>query len=139
MTRLFRSTAAFITLLAVVAGSAFAQSGKSKKTVTTGLWGGPHLRMEVTTSGAELEFDCGEATISEPITLDANNTFHVSGSFKVGDFGPTRDEAKPEANAVFTGSVEGDSLKIEMAVAGQDQSRKFNLTHGREARLFKCK
>jgi hypothetical protein len=136
--QLRRTAAILLTVVVCIAGSALAQSGKSKKTVASGLWGGPHLRMEVTASGAELEFDCGTASISEPLTLDADNHFRASGSYKVGDFGPTREDARAQ-DAVFTGALDGDTLKMEMAVAGREQPQKFTLTRGREPKLFKCK
>jgi hypothetical protein len=137
-----RTTTLLMVCLCLLGGS-FGQTNKAKKsdakTLSTGVWGGPHLRMEVTASGADLEFDCGEAAISEPITLDASNHFRVSGNVKAGDFGPTRDDVKAEANAVFTGSVEGDTLKMEIAQTGQETPQKYVLTRGREPKLFKCK
>src|SRR5205085_8003269 len=45
------------------------------KTVATGAWGGEHVRMEVSKTGTEIEFDCAHAQITEPIALDKRGNF----------------------------------------------------------------
>jgi len=95
--------------------------------------------MEVTESGAELEFGCGAATITGPITLDQNGNFRVSGTYTQGNFGPTREGAASGREASFTGSVDGDTLKLEMVMSSDDRVQKFTVTHGRESKLIKCK
>jgi len=109
------------------------------KKVANGMWGGIHLRMEVLDSGAELEFDCGSATVTEPIEVGSDGRFHVSGTFKQGEFGPTREDGPGAREATFTGSLEGNTLNIEMVLSGEDRVQKFTVTHGRPAKLVKCK
>jgi len=130
---------ATLVLVVSLVGITFALPLPEKKAVAPGTWGGAHLRMEVSESGAELEFDCGSALISEPLALDANHNFHVAGSYKRGDFGPTREGEKTKSNAIFTGSVEGNTLKLTMELNDQDTTQSFTLTKGHEPKLFKCK
>ena len=44
------------------------------------IWGGDHVRLEVTRNGAELEFDCATGTITEPLP-DTDGTFSLKGTF----------------------------------------------------------
>ena len=127
-------------ILILVATCYLQQSwAESGKRLPKGMWGGPNLRMEVNDSGAELEFACGSGTISGPIDLNQNGEFHASGTFKQGSFGPTREDATSDREASFTGSLEGDTLKIEMVLSGQDQVQKFTVSRGRGTKLMKCK
>jgi len=114
----------------------WAETGKS---LAKGLWGGPNLRMEVNDSGADLEFACGSGTISGPIELNQNGEFRASGTFKQDSFGPTREGAVTDREASFTGSLEGDTLKIEMVLSGEDRVQKFTVNRGRGTKLVKCK
>src|SRR6266487_5167816 len=55
-----------------------AQAGKG---IGAGVWGGDHIRMEVSGNGATLEFDCAHGNISGPLTLDRLGRFQAKGSF----------------------------------------------------------
>ncbi len=49
--------------------------------VPQGLWGGKHLSLEVTESGANLQFDCARGRISSPLKLDDKGHFELEGVF----------------------------------------------------------
>ncbi|MEO8683028.1 MAG: hypothetical protein ABI665_28540, partial [Vicinamibacterales bacterium] len=63
--------------------------GVSAAAVQTATWGGDHVRMDVTPSGAALEFDCARGTITETVP-DADATFSLKGTFTPERGGPTR-------------------------------------------------
>src|SRR5437588_11373442 len=66
------------------------------KTIATGTWGGEHVRMEVTKTGAEIEFDCAHGQTTEPIALDKRGNFDAPGTFTPEHGRPIlRDEAPP--------------------------------------------
>jgi len=72
-------TSIAVCLLAILgdSGSCRTKKGVVKKApvetndkLARGVWGGQHIRAEVTDSGADIEFDCAHGTIDQPIVLD---------------------------------------------------------------------
>ncbi len=106
--------------------------------VATGLWGGQHVRLEVTATGASIEFDCGHGTLDAPLTLQAGR-FDVAGTY-VREGGATRGGSEKGRSARFKGQVEGARMTLTFALDGTDDTTdSFSLLHGAEARLVKCK
>ena len=52
--------------------------------VAPGAWGGSHVIMRVTSTGASVEYDCAEGVIEEPLRPDAEGRFTAAG--KGGSF-----------------------------------------------------
>src|SRR5215469_13759379 len=91
--------------IAIVGGAcAMTTSPTVPAQVRMGMWGGDHLRLDVTATGAQAEFDCAHASISEPLTLDAQNHFTVAAQF-VTEGGPSSDRPATPRPARFAGSV----------------------------------
>ncbi|HEX6881344.1 MAG TPA: hypothetical protein VF135_13325 [Terriglobales bacterium] len=132
----FRTKIVLMMAFICFVASAWASPGKK---LANGLWGGSQLRMEVNDAGAELDFGCGSATIAGPITLDQNGNFAASGTYQQGSFGPTREGASAGREASFTGSVQGNTLKLEMVLSGEDRVQKFTVTRGKATRMIGCK
>ncbi len=107
--------------------------------VAEGLWGGQHIRLEVTATGARIEFDCGHGTLDAPLSLQAGR-FDVAGTY-VREGGPVRlNGAEKGRPARFKGQVEGARMTLTYALDGAEgEGDPFTLTRGTEARLFKCK
>lgn len=107
--------------------------------VAEGLWGGQHIRLEVTATGARIEFDCGHGTLDAPLTLQAGR-FDVAGTY-VREGGPVRiGGAEKGRVARFKGQVEGTRMTLTFALDGAEGAGdSFTLTRNEEARLFKCK
>lgn len=109
----------------------------SDASLPTGLWGGPHVRLEVTETGAEIEFDCGHGTLKGPITL-VNGRFDVAGTY-MREGGPVRRDDKG-IPARYKGQVSGSQLTLTFTLdPAAPDSDAFTLVHGQAARLFKCK
>src|SRR4051812_11658831 len=49
--------------------------------VRTGAWGGEHISMNVTDSGATLQLDCAHATIDQPMRADPDGYFRLVGAY----------------------------------------------------------
>ena len=43
------------------------------------VWGGDHIEMEVTKTGARVEFDCAHGTIDAPLRVDSQGAFTLQG------------------------------------------------------------
>jgi hypothetical protein len=129
-------------LLVFIAGAdlALAKKPKRKQTpVPTGVWGGQHVRMEVTADGATVEFDCARGSLPRRLTTDANGHFEMSGAYAAENPGPTREDVAGDTNAVYRGTVKGDHMELTVSVNGVGAGEQaYRLTHGQEFRMTKC-
>ncbi len=107
--------------------------------VPQGTWGGQHVRLNVSGNGAEFEFDCAHGRMTGPLTLH-NRGFATTGTF-VHERGPIRLNDDNQGHRVyFKGEVQGSRMTLTFSLAEDfSEAETFTLTHGAEAKLFKCK
>lgn len=137
----------FPLLLSLVAQGATWQHKKKRRghvkkmeTVSIGKWGGRHVGMDVTSDGAQLDFDCAHATITQPLTLDASGSFDVQGLYMAEHGGPTRmgedQDGKP---AHFKGRLAGTTMTLTVTIDGAANAiGSFTLELGKYPRITKC-
>jgi hypothetical protein len=110
--------------------------------VPAGVWGGEHISMEVDGAGAEVEFDCARGRILQPLALDANGRFRVKGTYKADTPAPMQTDNVSDdvsgANAIYSGTLKGDKLRLEISIAGIEGIKSFDLEYGQRGRLAKC-
>ena len=108
--------------------------------VATGTWGGPHVRLDVTSEGARIEFDCAHGTLDAPLIL-TDGRFDVAGTFVLERGGPLRiDEVERGQPARFRGRVEGTRMTLTGTLTDTKEALDtFTLVHGAEADLIKCR
>ena len=105
-----------------------------------GLWGGDHVRMMVSRTGARLEYDCADSTIDEPITLDAKGKFNAKGSYTPDRGGPRRGGPTPAARARYVGEVSADTMKLTVTLEStKEPVGAFTLRRGEDPLLTKCR
>jgi hypothetical protein len=109
-------------------------------TLAVGTWGGQHIALEVTSTGATYDLDCAHGTIDGPIALDAAGHFTARGTYVQEHGGPTRAEETPDSRSVtYTGTVQGDQLSLVLTdVASGTELGKFTLGLGETGRVLKC-
>jgi len=108
--------------------------------VKAGQWGGPHVAMTVAAERADIEFDCGHASVDGAIPLDRDGAFTVAGTFLQERPGPTRPEGPPRRPMRLTGSVKDDTMNMRVTLTDQNEDiGSFTLAFGADARLVKCK
>src|SRR5437764_14800124 len=61
-----------------------------------GVWGGAGVRIDVSESGAAVEYDCASGTIDQPIVADAHGRFSVRGTHVREHGGPVRVDETPD-------------------------------------------
>ena len=108
--------------------------------ITLGPWGGSHVSMDVTSSGARLEYDCAEGVIEEPLRADGEGSFTATGTHTPGHGGPIRvGEILPSFRARYDGHVKGDqmTLRVTLTEAGA-QLGSFELRRGSSGVLVRC-
>jgi hypothetical protein len=96
--------------------------------------------MEVSESGATLEFDCAHATIQGPIPLDASRRFAVEGSYFQEHGGPiSAGEETAPVKTRYEGTVTGGTMSL--TVINLDAGEKigaYTLVLGAVAHITKC-
>lgn len=138
--RIASGAAAWLVLLlfACAAGRASVTPSASRP-LSPGPWGGPHVALVVTSSGARLEFDCAHATIEEAFRVAPAGTFRLRGRYVRERPGPARQEEDGGSAAEFTGEVSGDSMTMRIGVEGAAEDLPaFRLTRGAPGRIVKC-
>ena len=109
--------------------------------LATGVWGGDHIRAEVTESGAQIEFDCAHGAIDQAIVLNSKGGFDVPGKYAPQHGGPVRDDEESKAISVhYVGAIRGSELSLTITNAETKGSiGDYILTHGNEGRVMKCR
>lgn len=110
-------------------------------TLTPGVWGGEHIRFEVTDGGANVEYDCAHGTVEGKIVVDSRGRFNVYGLHYEEHGGPVRPGDGASGYRVrLSGRVGGSLMKLTVTRAG---TRKvvgtFNLARDREPLVVKCR
>lgn len=139
-----KRTGTTITILAallIANVSARCGANASGARLAPGVWGGEHLRMEVSEGGARLEFDCGAGEIRQPLVLDGEGRFDLKGTFNAQHGGPVlRDEEEHARPARYGGRARGDTLTLSVTLLEpEEDAGTFTLTRGQDARLMKCR
>ena len=114
---------------------------KKPRTVANGNWGGQHIQMSVTNGSAEIEYDCAKGTITGPLKIDTRGRFELRGNHHVEHGGPVRnDEQQQGEPAKYTGWTDGKKMTLTITlVNSKTEIGTFELTHGSEGRIFKCR
>jgi len=104
------------------------------------VWGGPHLRLVITRTGAEVEFDCAHGEIKDAIKPDNGGRFDVKGTL-VPEGGPSRSDESSSAKPVrYSGKIAGEKMTLTVKFGdSNEEAEEFSLTRGNEGRLWKCK
>jgi hypothetical protein len=122
-------------------------SGKSTRrkgagdALVPGVWGGEHIRFEVTADGANIEYDCAHGTVEGRIVVDGRGRFSVAGMHYEEHGGPLRAGEDAGGYRVRLSGVVGGSL-LKLTVRRADTKKlvgTFSLARDREAELVKCR
>ena len=105
-----------------------------------GIWGGDHISLEVTDSGAEINYDCAHGSITEKIVPDGRGNFVVKGLHVREHPGPIRQgEDQAGKPATYHGLIDGETMTLTVTLSGSDEAvGTFTLTHGKSGRVRKC-
>ena len=108
--------------------------------VATGEWGGEHLGMIVSDTGAALEYDCAAGRINEPLRVARDGSFTWSGVHYPGHGGPIRiDEPTNAHDARYTGTATASRIELTISLPdGTQPPMTFTLIRGGAAHVFKC-
>lgn len=128
------------TLTIVISLAAVGCATNPTPVIALGPWGGPHVSMHVTSAGAQLEYDCADGVIEEPLRPDAEGRFTAIGIHTPGHGGPIREgEILPAVRARYDGHVESEqmSLLVTLTETGVKLGP-FQLRRGSSGLLVRC-
>lgn len=105
-----------------------------------GVWGGPHIIMEVTADTAVITCECAVGTIDEPIKIDKDGRFAVRGTFTRQRGGSVRSDETPDRHpAHYTGRVDGKSMTLVVTLPNTKETEgTFYLKYGEQPELTRC-
>ena len=104
-----------------------------------GVWGGQHIRFEVTEGGAAIEYDCARGTVKGRILVDRAGRFSVAGTYYREHGGPVREGEGSTGQPVrFNGLIGGSLMKLTVT-RGRTRLGTYTLTRDSEGRVFKCR
>jgi hypothetical protein len=109
--------------------------------LTTGTWGGAHIRVDVSRNGATVEYDCANGTIKGPLTFDRSGRFSWEGNHIRERGGPIRMDDNPQGVAVvYSGFIKDNIMTLRVKLKDSNDSLgEFTLERGGAGRLFKCR
>jgi len=105
-----------------------------------GSWGGDHISMSVTASGAAIEYDCAHGSIDEPLVLDASGRFDLRGVHVRERGGPISTDDPPDRHpASYSGQIIGKTMTLRVVTTDSGQEvGTFTLRFGESGRIMKC-
>jgi hypothetical protein len=104
-----------------------------------GVWGGDHIRIEVTDGGAAIEFDCAHGSVDGKILVDGSGRFSVAGTYYHEHGGPVREGEGSNGQPVRLAGRVGGSLMSLTVTRGREKIGTYSLTRDSEGRVFKCR
>lgn len=115
--------------------------GRAPDALTPGVWGGEHIRFEVTEGGANIEYDCAHETVEGKIVVDSRGRFNVSGLHYEEHGGPVRRGEEASGYRVrLSGRVGGSLMRLTVTRADTRQVvGTFDLARDRDPLLVKCR
>jgi len=115
------------------------KSASSPNQLSSAIWGGNGVSLEISDNKSSLEFDCANGTISEPILLDNEGRFEVPGLYVREGPGPVRQGGNKQSRAIYSGVVKGDTMTLSIRMDGSsDELLNVTLVRGKQGRLRKC-
>lgn len=113
---------------------------RSTNSAEESIWGGPHVRLTLTSNGAEVEFDCAHGDIKGAIKPDQDGRFDLPGTF-VREGGPVRSDETASGQAVrYSGVIKDDTMTLTITLAdSREKLDELTLKRGNQGRLWKCK
>lgn len=115
-------------------------AGGAGETLAPGSWGGDHIRLTVTESGAALEFGCAHASITQPMVLHSAGTFDLPGLYTPEHGGPIHEgDILPSKNVRYTGAVSGATMQLTITyTADGTEQGTYPLKRDAPTQLHKC-
>ncbi len=107
----------------------------------TGIWGGEHIVLDISSESAAIEYDCAYGTIDEAIVVNNGGTFEAGGTHVFEHGGPIREDEVPDVHpARYSGMIRGSNmtLTVNLTDTAGPELGPYQLERGTAGRVFKC-
>lgn len=113
------------------------QSGPAAM-LTTGesTWGNERETLTILADGARFEGLCLEGTVTQKIAIDGSGNFSARGTLR--HMGGARREDDAQQDAVFSGTIRGDTMTLTITAASGDELVKSTLKKGARGTAHPC-
>ena len=102
-----------------------------------GVWSGDRMVATFTPTGAAVEQDCAQGSISGPVRLDRRHHFMAKGVYTVNKPGPQLESDEGAPPATYSGQVTGHTLRLSVhALGAPDHS--YTLVKDAHVKLIRC-
>ena len=126
-------------LLGLLVALSLSAKAQRMHQIAKGVWGGPHISMQVGPRSATIEYDCATGVINGPLVVDSKGDFKLHGTHHRQHGGPVRaDEDESGQPATFTGTIKGNVMTLNLKLDNAEVET-FSLEHGNEGEVFKCR
>jgi hypothetical protein len=124
-----------------VACASAASWSQASPRVPTGAWGGEHVALTVTDTGAHFEFDCASGDIAKPLVVDDKGQFAMDGVFVQERGGALRPDDVPNKQAAqYAGQLTDKTLTLEVTLVDSKQKiGSYAVTLDATPRVRKCR
>lgn len=125
----------------VMASTAFAQNTvPNDKNGSVQKWGARGISLQMTAEGANVEFDCAQGRIFQPIQPNASGEFSLAGTYTAQRGGPVqKNSTSTGVPATYKGTINGATMNLQIILSDGSQLPPFTLTRGSAGRLIKCR
>ena len=125
--------------LAACAGSPL--NARADRPLAAGTWGGDHVEMTVTASGAHLEFDCASADLPKAPVVDDQGKLAADGTYTREHGGALRQDEVPDRHpSRFTGQLKDKTLTFDITlVDSKEAAGQFVVALDAPSRIRKCR
>jgi hypothetical protein len=112
----------------------------------TGVWGGPHVGIDIQGGLADVQFDCGSGTIDDPLYPAPDGSFSGKGTYRTGAMGPIKvGQFFKSQDAAFSGRVVKGAppkgtrvMTLNVALEDGTALGPFTLSEGAAPQLTRC-
>ena len=141
---LYHYVAALVMAVACVpagmAGTPSSPSTAQSNDAGANVWGGEHVRMELTKTGASLDFDCAMGTIGQPLALSSDGTFRATGTYTRERGGPVTKDGNQAVAATYVGTIKGEAMHLQIGlVSSKETVGTYDLVRGSFGHVMKCR
>jgi hypothetical protein len=111
----------------------------SLSAVQTGTWGGEHVVMNVTNTGATFEFDCAHGSTNGVLTADSSGRVDIAGIYVFEHGGPSRGGEEDSHPARYTGTTDGKTMTVTVTLRDTGQTiGTFKIVYGQQGHVVNC-
>lgn len=104
-----------------------------------GQWGGRHVRLNLTSTGGTLEYDCAAGTMIGPLKMNRDGAFVAKGTHTPSRGGPViQGQVLPSYRVRYSGSVRGNTMSLQGRVEKGVLLGPFTLRRGAQPNLVSC-